>query len=102
MSEARVDPAPPSASEAARAVEATLLQTRGEITSLYRILLNSPPVCDGWERLLTAIRQKTSIKPRLREMVILRIAVLNRADYEFEAHQTHGRDAELTDAGWRG
>jgi 4-carboxymuconolactone decarboxylase len=97
MSEARVDPAPPGASEQARAIEARLLESRGEITSLYRILLNSPPVCEGWEKLLTAIRQKTSINPRLREMVILRVAVLNRANYEYEAHLPHGRIAGLAD-----
>ncbi|MEJ1969167.1 MAG: carboxymuconolactone decarboxylase family protein [Rhizomicrobium sp.] len=98
MSGNRIEPAPPGASEEARALEARILQARGRITGLYRILMNSPAVCDGWEQLLTAIRQRTSLSPRLRELVILRVAVLNRADYEFSAHVPFGREAGLTDA----
>jgi alkylhydroperoxidase family enzyme len=46
-------------------------------------------VVEGWEAMLTAIRQKTSLSPRVREMIILRVAVLNNAPYEFEAHISH-------------
>jgi alkylhydroperoxidase family enzyme len=58
----------------------------GKLLILYRMLLHSPPVAEGWLALLTAIRQHCSLSARLRELAILRIAVLNRADYEFEAH----------------
>src|SRR5689334_3398028 len=98
MTGRRIQPAPPGASQESRLIEARLREARGEVTALYRILLNSPPVCDGWERLLTAIRQQTSLDPRLRELVILRIAILNRAPYEFTAHVPHGRKAGLSDA----
>jgi AhpD family alkylhydroperoxidase len=98
MSPIRVPPATPGASEASRLIEARLMEARGEITLLYRILLNSPPVCAGWEQLLTAIRQQTGLNPRLRELIILRIAILNRAPYEFAAHVPHGRKAGLSDA----
>jgi 4-carboxymuconolactone decarboxylase len=98
MKDARINPAPTAASEEARAVEARILETRGEITGLYRILLNSPAVCAGWEQLLTAIRQKTGVPPRLRELIILRVAVLNGAPYEFTAHIPHARKAGISDA----
>jgi 4-carboxymuconolactone decarboxylase len=58
----------------------------GKLLLLYKVLLNSPPVAGGWLKLLTAIRQKTTIPAGLRELIILRIAVLNGAAYEFAAH----------------
>ncbi|MGH3281572.1 MAG: carboxymuconolactone decarboxylase family protein [Trebonia sp.] len=36
--------------------------------------------------------------PRLRELVILRIAVLNRADYEWHAHESVARQCGIPDA----
>ena len=50
------------------------------------MLLNSAPLAEGWEKMLTAIRNRSSVPPGLREMVILRVAVLNRAPFEFAAH----------------
>ncbi len=94
----RIAPAPPATTDAGRAVEANIRQSRGEISLLYQVLLNSLPVAQGWETYLTAIRQKTSLKPSLRELVILRVAVLNRAPYEFEAHVSHAQKAGLSDA----
>ena len=61
------------------------------------MLLNSPAVTEGWEAMLTAIRQKTALAPRLRELIILRVATLNGAPYEFEA-QPHARQAGMPDA----
>jgi 4-carboxymuconolactone decarboxylase len=60
------------------------------------VLLNSPELASGWEQLFTVIRQKTSVPPALRELVILRIAVLNGAEYEFEAHVPHALAAGMT------
>ena len=59
---------------------------RSSLPNLYKMLLNSPPVAEGWLNYLTAIRQKSSLPPRLRELLILRVAVQNEADYEFEQH----------------
>ncbi|CAB3714489.1 carboxymuconolactone decarboxylase family protein [Achromobacter pestifer] len=59
---------------------------RSSLPNLYKMLLNSPPVAEGWLNYLTAIRQKGGLPPRLRELLILRVAVLNEADYEFEQH----------------
>ena len=59
---------------------------RGKVFNLYGMLLHSPPVAEGWLAFLTAIRQKCSLSARIRELVIMRIAVLNGADYEFRAH----------------
>lgn len=61
-------------------------EERGTVLNLYRMLLHSPPVAEGWLAFLTAIRQQCSFSPKLREIVIMRIAVLNKADYEFDTH----------------
>ncbi len=58
----------------------------GRMLNLYRMLLHSPPVADGWRAFLTAIRQQCQLPGRSRELAILRVAVLNRAPYEFDAH----------------
>lgn len=59
---------------------------RGKVLNLYRMLLHSPPVADGWRAFLTAIRQQCQLPGRYRELAILQVAVLNGADYEFNAH----------------
>ena len=59
---------------------------RGKIFNLYGMLLHSPPVAEGWLAFLTAIRQKCILSGRIRELVIMRIAVINGAEYEFRAH----------------
>lgn len=77
-------------------LEARIKGARGRISPLYSVLLNSPLLAGGWEQFFTVIRQKTSVPARLRELVILRIAVLNGADYEFEAHVPHAVAAGMT------
>ena len=66
---------------------ATIKSERGgKLLHLYQALLNSPPVAEGWLKLFTAIRQKTKLGGRYRELAILRVALLNGADYEYRAH----------------
>jgi alkylhydroperoxidase family enzyme len=66
---------------------ATIKSERGgKLLRLYQALLNSPPVAEGWLKLFTAIRQKTKLGGRYRELAILRVALLNGADYEYRAH----------------
>ena len=59
---------------------------RGKVLDLYKVLLHSPAVMEGWLGLFTAIRQKTKLAGRYRELAILRVAILNGADYEYQAH----------------
>ena len=63
-----------------------IVAERGEVLHLYRMLLNSPPVAEGWLHYLTAIRQKSSLSGAIREMVIMRVAQLNHAPYEADQH----------------
>lgn len=95
----RVSPVEPGTKSELADLEALIQKERfGEIPILYKVLLNSPSVTSGWEQLLTAIRKKTGISPALREMVILRVAVLNRAQFEYDAHRPHAEKAGVSEA----
>ena len=63
-----------------------IVAERGGVLHLYQMLLQSPPVASGWLNFLTAIRQKSSLPAALRELVIMRVAVINGAPYEAEQH----------------
>jgi 4-carboxymuconolactone decarboxylase len=70
----------------------------GQVPNLYRALANSPTVCSAWLELFTQLRQAPVVPPLLRETAMLRIAVLNRAEYEFVSHTPHARAAGVSDA----
>lgn len=90
MTEAsRLAPVAPGSRAELAPLEARIQAARGRISPLYQVLLNSPPICEGWEAMLSAVRNRNSLPARLRELVILRVAILNRAPYEFEAHVPH-------------
>ena len=92
----RVPPIEPGTQPALRDIEAAILAERGRVSLLYRVLLNSAPVAGAWEKLLTAVRHRSVVPADLRELAILRVAVLNRAAYEFDAHVPHALAAGLT------
>jgi alkylhydroperoxidase family enzyme len=59
---------------------------RGTVLNLYKALLNSPPVMEGWLSFFTAIRQQTVLGGAYRELAILLVGLLNSADYEYRVH----------------
>ncbi|CZT12438.1 related to 4-carboxymuconolactone decarboxylase family protein [Rhynchosporium agropyri] len=63
------------------------------LQALDLTLLHSPPVADGWNSFLGAIRTKTSLPDDIREIAICRVAVVNEAWYEWMHH------APLAEAG---
>jgi 4-carboxymuconolactone decarboxylase len=68
----------------------------GTLTPLDAMLLHSPAFADGWYRLLGTVRNRCTLPPDVREAVILRIAVLNDASYEWAAHESPAREAGLS------
>jgi 4-carboxymuconolactone decarboxylase len=74
-------------------VEARIMAERGRLSLLYQVLLNSGPIASGWERMLTAVRNQTGVPANLRELIILRVAVLNGARFEYDAHVPHAQKA---------
>jgi len=71
----------------------------GRLINLYKVLLNSPPVAGAWLDFNTAVRYRTSVPAAFNELAILRVSVLNGADYQFKVHgPTHALKAGLTEA----
>lgn len=91
----RISPIEPGSRPELAALEAGITAERGRVSLLYQVLLNSPPLAQGWEQLLSAVRNRSSLPADIREMVILRVAVLNRAAYEFDAHVPHALKAGM-------
>ncbi|HEX8165593.1 MAG TPA: carboxymuconolactone decarboxylase family protein [Beijerinckiaceae bacterium] len=82
---ARIPYADPDRPEV-RDLAARIAAERGGVLHLYRMLLHSPAVAEGWLAYLTAIRQRCALPGRLRELVIMRVAALNGAPYEADQH----------------
>lgn len=70
----------------ARALVERIVAERGSVLHLYQMLLHSPSVTEGWLTFMTAVRHKAALAGALRELAIMRIAVLNDAPYEAEQH----------------
>jgi AhpD family alkylhydroperoxidase len=70
----------------------------GKVLNLYRVLLNSPKVAEAWLQLFTVIRQQCELPAQYRELVIMVVAVLNGADYEYRHHAPIALAAGLTQA----
>jgi len=55
-------------------------------------------LAEGWLTFFSAVRQATDLPGRYRELAILRIAVVNGADYEFNAHAPIALDEGIAQA----
>ncbi|MCD2511415.1 carboxymuconolactone decarboxylase family protein [Comamonas endophytica] len=73
-------------SEAVRPLAERIVAERGSILHLYQMLLHSTPIAEGWLTYLTAIRQQSSLPGALRELIIMRVALVNKAPYEAQQH----------------
>jgi len=82
-------------------VETIRTRRGGQLLNLDRILLHSPSFARGWNSFFEAARgSQLALKPQLRELAIMSIATLNKADYEWAQHRpfylsTGGTQAQL-------
>ena len=54
----------------------------------YSLLIHNPPIASAWLELFAGVRYKTQIDGKLREIVIIRVAILNEAGYERRVHES--------------
>ncbi len=94
----RVPPVVPGTRAELSAIESSIKAQRGDSSLLYQVLLNSAPLADGWEKMLSAVRNRSSVPADIREMLILRVAILNRAPFEFKVHALVARKVGVTNA----
>jgi alkylhydroperoxidase family enzyme len=59
---------------------------RGGLLNVYKLLLHSPALAHTWFDHNGAVRWKTQLTGRLREILIIRIAYLNGVDYVLAQH----------------
>ena len=63
------------------------LRRGGPLRPLDSALLHAPALADAWNTFIGALRSSDTIDARLRELIVLRIAFLNDASYEWAAHE---------------
>ncbi|WP_396333559.1 carboxymuconolactone decarboxylase family protein [Burkholderia anthina] len=75
------EPVPPAVLAGMRA-----RRPNGELIGIDRVLLRSIPLATGWNELLRRVRTEFSLALPYRELIMLRVAVLNGAGFEWDVH----------------
>ncbi|CAM3719572.1 carboxymuconolactone decarboxylase family protein [Polynucleobacter antarcticus] len=86
MSERLIPYQPMDLAEPAALVAAIRQRRGGQFINLDRMLLHSTPIAEGWNHFIGEIRNNLSLDPKLRELAMCGVAVLNGAEYEFFHH----------------
>lgn len=63
----RIEAIEPGTRSALAELEQQIKAERGRISPLYQVLLHSPAIAKGWEQMLSAVRNYSSIDAGLRE-----------------------------------
>jgi alkylhydroperoxidase family enzyme len=98
MTERAIPYQPIDLTEPAALVAAIRERRGGQFINLDRMLLHSIPVAEGWNHFIGAIRNNLALDPKLRELAMCGVAVLNGAEYEFIHHAPPFRQAGGTEA----
>src|SRR6476661_8666843 len=93
----RVAPLPPEAwnAEVTEILQAT--QMGGRTLNIFATLAHHPKLLKRWLVFGNHVLAKSTVPARERELVILRIGWLCRAEYEWGQHVVIGRQSGLTD-----
>jgi len=68
------------------------------VAAIYRTYARHLPMDQPRTQVSEHIRQTSTLTPRVREMLIMRIGLLCRSEYEWAAHAPAGRRTGMTDA----
>lgn len=92
------DPPPPNTSaEDAQIIERVRARRAPRpLQPLDLALLHAPPVADGWNSFLGAVRTRTTLPASVRELAISRVAVVNGAWYEWAHHAPLAAEAGVS------
>jgi alkylhydroperoxidase family enzyme len=82
----RIPYLPADVAEPRDVVDAVRARRGGKLLELDRMLLHSPPLAQGWNGMLGAVRRDLELPAKLRELAMCLVAVVNRAEYEFVQH----------------
>jgi 4-carboxymuconolactone decarboxylase len=70
----------------------------GRLNGPFNAMLMSPDVGGALQELGSAIRYKTRLSNRIREIAILELSVVRKSEFEWYAHLRVGKQAGLTEA----
>ncbi len=84
--EPRLPYQPIDIAEPAELVSAVRKRRGGTLIELDRMLLYSPPLTEGWNHHLGAVRTRLSLDRQLGELVICAVAMINGAEFEYGQH----------------
>jgi len=59
----------------------------GQLHVFYRALLHSPDLASAWFEFNSAVRFRTTLDDRTRELVIMRVAALTGCEYVWKVHE---------------
>jgi alkylhydroperoxidase family enzyme len=82
----RIPYQPADLAEPKEIVDAVRARRGGTLLNLDRMLLHSPAFASGWNTFLREVRTGLELPPKLRELAMCVVAVLNGAEYEFHHH----------------
>lgn len=83
---ARIPLVPLNLQEPKDIVDAVRKRRGGDLSELDRLLLHSPQFTEGYNFFLGKVRNNLTTIPKLRELAMCTVAVVNKADYEYNAH----------------
>src|SRR6185436_3540127 len=72
--------------ELAEVIERYRSGRRGKLINMYRMLLHAPALAESWFNHSNAVRWKTTLDGRLRELVIIRLGHLTGSQYVLRQH----------------
>jgi 4-carboxymuconolactone decarboxylase len=75
-----------------------IADAEGRLEGPFNAMLVSPDVGVALQQLGAAVRYRTSLSDRARELAILALAAIRRSDFEWYAHERVGRSVGLSDA----
>ena len=83
---ARIPLVPLDLKEPKEIIDAVRKRRGGELSELDRLMLYSPAFTEGYNFFLGKVRNNLTTIPKLRELAMCTVAVVNKADYEYNAH----------------
>jgi alkylhydroperoxidase family enzyme len=86
--DARIPPVP------AKSPDGTVRQT----ANVFQPFVRNPPADRARGAINTHVNSRSTLSPRQRKLLLMRIGVLCRSEYEYAAHNRVGRRAGMTDA----
>ena len=96
LSQPRVQPLDPETAEGLAKEQLERAAERGPLLNITRTLANYPELSRAWGRFARHVLSESSLPPRERELVILRMGWNCRSGYEFGQHRRIGQEAGLT------